>query len=79
MFHVPDLSWTKIKLPYDKQRLWHTACDGDQGEVIIFGGCKGNILSPRLPVSTFNDTHVYLDAFQYYSNVQRGSGVSISI
>lgn len=42
LFAVGPLTWIHVELPLPP-RLWHSACLSREGEVIIFGGCAGNI------------------------------------
>lgn len=48
ILHVPTLKWEKVELPFMKPRMWHTACLGDPGELLIYGRDmeNGNSTSP---------------------------------
>lgn len=49
ILELSTLNWTQVVLPNDRPRLWHTACAGEPGSVIIFGGCTGNAMNPVPP------------------------------
>jgi len=49
---VTSLSWTHVDLPFTSPRLWHTACLGVPGEVLVYGGCTSNIHSNMIQLST---------------------------
>ncbi|XP_065309651.1 kelch domain-containing protein 2-like isoform X1 [Dermacentor albipictus] len=42
LFVVPALTWVRVELQLPP-RLWHSACLSCENEVIVFGGCAGNI------------------------------------
>ncbi|KAK8778674.1 hypothetical protein V5799_019986 [Amblyomma americanum] len=42
LFVVPILTWVRVELQLPP-RLWHSACLSIEAEVIVFGGCAGNI------------------------------------
>ncbi|KAG0410090.1 hypothetical protein HPB47_012802 [Ixodes persulcatus] len=42
LFVVGALTWIRVELPLPP-RLWHSACLSQQEEVVVFGGCAGNI------------------------------------
>ncbi|XP_033734113.1 kelch domain-containing protein 2-like [Pecten maximus] len=56
-----DLTWTKLD-HYQKcnAHLWHTACRTMDGEVVVFGGCTNNILSPQEPTKHTNEVLTFL-------------------
>jgi len=46
LYDVNSMQWRDLGMTDDDPpRLWHTATPYDDGEVIIFGGCHGDILS----------------------------------
>ncbi|XP_054715371.1 kelch domain-containing protein 2-like [Uloborus diversus] len=53
MFDTVAVLWQQVELPYEKPRLWHSACLNTFGEVVIYGGCTSNILDlERTPQQT---------------------------
>lgn len=42
LFVVPCVTWVRVELELPP-RLWHSACLSREGEVVVFGGCAGNI------------------------------------
>lgn len=42
LFLVQSLTWVQVERDYPP-RLWHSACLSRETEVIVFGGCAGNI------------------------------------
>ena len=55
LFDTESLQWYDLGVTDDPPRLWHTATAVSDGEVIVFGGCHGDILSHE-------ETQVYLGA-----------------
>ena len=50
IFDVETMRWRDLGVAADDlPRLWHTATFFSDGEVIIFGGCHGDILSHDEP------------------------------
>lgn len=64
--NLQTFTWTQIDLPFARKRLWHSACMVIPGEIIICGGCCGNILeqlchehSPELIVLRFTPKSLF--------------------
>ncbi|XP_069117177.1 kelch domain-containing protein 2-like isoform X2 [Argopecten irradians] len=58
---IVDLTWTKLDhYQKCKAHLWHTACRTRDGEVVVFGGCTNNILSPEEPTNHTNEMLTFL-------------------
>lgn len=48
LYCISKNEWKPYKHNHGKSpRLWHTACFGLEGEVLVFGGCANNHLSPE--------------------------------
>lgn len=45
LLDVESMQWHDLGVTDDPPRLWHTATAVNDGEVVIFGGCHGDILS----------------------------------
>uniref|UniRef100_A0A674A7V3 Kelch domain containing 2 n=1 Tax=Salmo trutta TaxID=8032 RepID=A0A674A7V3_SALTR len=46
LYCVSKNEWQQFKHNHtESPRLWHTACSGPGGEVLVFGGCANNLLS----------------------------------
>ena len=63
LFDVESMQWRDLGVGNDPPRLWHTATAFSDGEVIVFGGCHGDILShnevpvcPSLYLLSFSDS-----------------------
>ncbi|KAK3609281.1 hypothetical protein CHS0354_001883 [Potamilus streckersoni] len=48
LFDISVIQWTKLNVPSNQPRLWHT-CSYSNSEVIVYGGCSNNILDYREP------------------------------
>ena len=46
MLDMKCMKWKQVKVADDKARLWHTGCLSKDGDVLIYGGCCNDILSP---------------------------------
>lgn len=53
------LLWTEIDIPDNHPRLWHTALLSNNQEVLIFGGCQGDILNHEQDCGHTNEILVY--------------------
>jgi N-acetylneuraminic acid mutarotase len=49
LYNVKSNTWMEMP-DRGQKRLWHTACASPNGDIIIFGGCKNNILDHDLEV-----------------------------
>ncbi|KAK7490243.1 hypothetical protein BaRGS_00018588 [Batillaria attramentaria] len=47
LLDMAHLQWTLLSPGNGHPRLWHTASVTSSGTVLVFGGCKNNILSPQ--------------------------------
>ena len=45
IFDTAKVQWRQLEVE-DKPRLWHTVCYGEDGDILVFGGCSSNILHP---------------------------------
>ena len=63
LFDVSCVQWRELG-SYANQlpRLWHTGTQSTEGEVIVFGGCHGDILSHEEPAVSRVLDFVYIES-----------------
>ncbi|XP_042611549.1 kelch domain-containing protein 1-like [Cyprinus carpio] len=54
IFNLETKGWTEM----DKPRLWHSACQRRDSDVVVFGGSHDDILSVSLVCRTIYQTSV---------------------
>jgi len=69
LLNLADMTWNNITpshcdCPHSTEsdasvRLWHTAVNGSDGDVLIFGGCRGDILDWSIPDVHTNDVCIF--------------------
>ena len=45
LLDLENRHWAQLHMPSTSKRLWHTGCQSVDGDILVFGGCRNNILN----------------------------------